>query len=138
MTAQRGSDFLLKIGDGGDPEVFSVLGAARTTALIVHNSAIDATDTDSGGLQKLEPLAGIQQMSLSVDGIFKDTAAEERLRTAAFGRLALNYQMAFPNGDTVGGAFFVEDYRRGGTFDGLETFSATFVRSGPAAFTAGA
>lgn len=136
MTSQKGRDLLLKIGNGGTPETFATLGAARTVAMQINNQPLDATTMDDAGIVKLAADAGAQAMSVKLDGLFKDAAAEEILRAAAFGRTVHNYRLYFPNGDYYQAAFVVESYSRGGSYDGLETFSVTLLRSGNGTFTA--
>lgn len=138
MPSQKGRDLLLKIGDGGDPETFATLGAARTTSMTVSNRPADATSMDDGGVRRLMGEAGMQDMRIRLDGLFKDAEAEELLRAAAFSGAARNYELVFPNGDKYAAAFAVEEYARGGIYDGLETFSVALLRSGAGTFTAGA
>ncbi|MCC7036558.1 MAG: hypothetical protein IT560_04545 [Alphaproteobacteria bacterium] len=138
MPSQNGRDLLLKIGDGGASESFAALGAARTTAMSINNRPADATTMDAGGMQKLIAGAGVQDMQVKMDGLFKDAAAEERLRHAAFNRTADNYELCFPNGDKYAACFVIAEYARGGSFDGLESFSVTLIRSGGGTFTGGA
>ena len=136
MTSQKGRDFLLKIGNGADPEIFTALGAARTNAMTVNNNPIDNTTMENNGVQALMSDAGIQTMQFNIDGLFKDTSAEETLRTAAMDRTVHNFQIVFPNGDTLEANFVIKEYNRGGAYDGLETFSAILIRSGTGSFTA--
>lgn len=138
MPSQKGRDLLLKIGDGGGPEVFTTVGAARTVSMLLNNQPVDNTTMDSNGFQGLQADAGVQTLEITLEGLFKDTAAEETLRLSAFNRTVKNYQLLFPNGDMLAAAFIIHDYRRGGSFDGLETFSVTFMRSGSSTFTPGA
>jgi TP901-1 family phage major tail protein len=137
MPSQKGRDLLLKIGDGGSPEAFTTIGAARTAALTLNNQPVDATSMDGGGLQEMRADAGLQSMQIRLDGIFKDSAAEELLRAAAFGRATCNYLLAFPNGDVYAAPFVVDSYARGGSYDGVETFSVALVRAGAGAWTPG-
>jgi predicted secreted protein len=137
MPSQKGRDFLLKIGNGGTPETFTTIGAARAVSLTINNNPADATVLDSAGVQEWKPDAGLQDMRIVMEGLFRDTAAEESLRAAAMGRTSNNYRIAFPNGDAYTAAFVVAQYARGGSYDGLETFSATFLRSGAGTFVAG-
>ena len=137
MPSQKGRDLLLKIGDGGGPEVFTAIGAARTVAMTLNNQPADATTMDSAGYQILQGDAGAQSLHIRLEGLFKDAAAEEVLRVAAFARSANNYELWFPNGDKYAAAFVVQEYQRGGAFDGLETFSVTLARSGAGTFTVG-
>jgi predicted secreted protein len=137
MPSQKGRDLLLKIGDGAAPESFTALGAARAVEMTVSNQPVDATTMDSGGLQLLQGEAGVQSLRLRLEGLFRDAAAEERLRAAAFARSTDNYELWFPNGDRYAAAFTVQEYQRGGAHDGLETFAVTLARSGGGAFTPG-
>jgi len=135
MTSQRGRDLLLKIGDGNTPETFLTLGAARTTGLTLNNQLVDATQMGAGGMQSFIAGAGVQSLQLRLEGLFKDSIAEEQLRAAAFGRSAPNFELQFPNGDKYAARFVVEDYARTGAYDGLESFSVTLRRSGNGVFT---
>lgn len=138
MSLQKGRDLLLKVGDGGAPEVFTTIGAARTAAVNLNNQPVDGTTVGSGGIQELVADAGVQSLKISLDGFFKDSAAEELLRAAAFARTAKNYDLIFPNGDSYRASFVVENYARSAAADGLEAFSVALARSGPGTFTPGA
>lgn len=139
MPSQKGRDLLLKIGNGASPtETFTTLGAARTVAMAMNNQPVDSTSMDSAGIQSMSSDAGVQTMSIRLEGLFKDAAAEETLRAAAFARTSKNYQLIFPNGDMYEGAFVIQEYARSGSYDGLETFSVSLIRNGVGTFTAGA
>lgn len=138
MASQKGRDLLLKIGDGEVSETFTALGAARATSMSIDNRPVDATTMDSGGVQVVMGEAGVQSMAVRLEGLFKDAAAEELLRAAAFARTAKNYELWFPNGDKYAASFVIGEYARGGSFDGLESFAVTLVRSGTGTFTEGA
>lgn len=138
MPSHKGRDFLFKIGDGEEEETFLTLGAARIVSLSLDNQPLDATAMDSQGLQELDAAGGVQTMVLRLDGLFKDTAAEEMLRAQAFNRTTAQYQILFPNGDQYTAGFVVEQYSRSGSFDGLESFTATLRRDGAGSFTPGA
>lgn len=136
MPSQKGRDFLLKIGDGAAPtENFTTIGAARTNALTINNNPLDATSMSDAGIQTMLADAGVQTMQITIDGLFKNAAAEEGLRAVAFARNANNFQMVFPNGDIYEASFVIAEYARSGAHDGLEIFSATLIRSGSGSFT---
>jgi len=137
MAAQKGRDLILKIGSGGESETFATIGAIRTNNMTLNNNPVDTTTMGDGGVQTMLADAGVQSMSISADGIFKDDTAEETLRAAAFARTPKNFELLFPNGDKFAGAFVVQDYNRTGAHDNVETFSVTLVRSGAGTFTAG-
>ena len=135
MTSQKGREKIKKIGDGEPSETFTALGAARTNSMRVNNNPVDNTAMDSDGVQSMIGDAGVQTLELTIDGLFKDAASEETLRDAAFTGATVNYQLAFPNGDVMQAPFVIREYSRGGTYDGLETFSAVLLRSGAGTFT---
>jgi TP901-1 family phage major tail protein len=138
MPSQKGRDFLFKIGDDGDPESFTSLGAARTNGMALNNNPVDSTTVDDEGVQTLIGDAGVQTMEVAIDGLFKDADAEETLRSVAFSGATKNFQLSFPNGDLYEAAFVIKEYKRSGTHDGLETFSAVLVRNGAGTYTTAA
>jgi len=137
MASQKGRDFLLKMGDGGGPETFTTIGAARTNSLSINNNPVDDTTMDDTGIQSMLGDAGVQSMQVTIDGLFKDAVVEETFRAAVFARTTNNFQLAFPNGDVLEAAFIIQDYNRSGSHDGLESFSATLIKSGATTFTPG-
>jgi predicted secreted protein len=137
MPSQNGRDLLLKIGNGGSPETFATIGAARTVDMSIGNQPADITAMNSNGVAVLQADAGVQSMEIMLQGLFKDSAAEEALRAAAFNRTANDYQLVFPNGAIYAACFVIGDYKRSGSYDGLESFTVMLLRSGSGAFTAG-
>lgn len=135
MTSYAGRGVLLKIADAEDPAVFLILGAARATVFDVSNDVADVTPLGSNGVAHYSAQATSQNARVSLQGIFKDSAAEERLRQSAQNAQICRYQMIFPNGDTYEADFIVESYRREGSHDGLEMFSAALIRSGEGVWT---
>jgi TP901-1 family phage major tail protein len=135
MPSFKGRDVLIKIGNGGGPETFATIGAARAVSMVLDNQPVDATTMDGQGLQSLQSDAGVQSLQIRVDGLFKDAAAEETFRAQAFARSLKNYELIFPNDDKYAAAFAIENYTRGGAYDGIETFSATLRRSGDGVYT---
>ena len=101
MTAQKGSLFLLKVGDGGGPETFTTVGGMRTTNFTLNNQAVDTTNKSSGQWRELLSGAGISSINISGSGVFTDDAAEETVRGYAFNNEIHNYQIAFGNGDVL-------------------------------------
>jgi predicted secreted protein len=137
MPSQNGRDLLLKIGDGGEPETFITIGAARTVEMSLDNQPVDATAMNSEGISVPRADAGVQSLAIMLQGLFKDSAAEELLRAAAFNRTANNYRLLFPNGANYAASFVIGDYRRSGSYEGLESFTVTLLRSGAGTYTGG-
>ena len=136
MAAQKGRDLLLKMGDGGGTEVFTTIAGCRTTSMSLSNNPVDVSTKDSAGVQEMLADAGVQSMTISIDGLFTDSAYEETFRAAAFARTAHNFQLVFDNGDDYVASFVIQDYSRSGGHDDAEAFSATLVRSGAGTYTA--
>ena len=49
MTAQRGRDLLIKVGDGGSPESFTSVAGLKATSLAFNAQTVDVTNADSTG-----------------------------------------------------------------------------------------
>ena len=79
MVAQKGSLFLLKVGDGGGPEVFTTVGGLRTTSFNINNGTVDVTNKDSSGMRELLAGGGIQTMSLSGEQLAQAIAEIHRI-----------------------------------------------------------
>ena len=53
MAAERGSAFLLKIGDGASPPGFVTVAGLKTTQLSINGDAVAITNKGSGGWREL-------------------------------------------------------------------------------------
>ena len=116
MAAQKGALFLLKVGDGGGPETFTTVGGLTTASFNINTASVDVTNMSSNGMRELLAGAGIQNMSLSGNGVFTDSAAEETVRANAAANSIDNYQLVAGNGDTWQGAFLITSYQRSDMF----------------------
>src|SRR3546814_14024506 len=76
MSAEKGSAFLLKVGDGGSPVAYATVAGLRTTQLSVNGEAVNVTNKDSGGWRELQSGAGVQSETVVGAGIFKGSAGE--------------------------------------------------------------
>lgn len=137
MPSQPGRDLLLKVADAATPETYHTVGAARMTAFDLVNEAPETTAVGADAAATYAA-GGVQTARISLQGLFKDSAAEERLRALAFAPQAAPCQLVFPNGDCYAADFIIESYRREGTHDGLESFTMTLLRTGSGSWTAGA
>ena len=50
MTAQRGKDLLIKLGDGGAPENFTTVAGLKATSLAFNATTVDITNADSADM----------------------------------------------------------------------------------------
>jgi hypothetical protein len=68
MAAERGSAFLLKIGDGASPPEFVTVAGLKTTQLSINGDAVAITNKGSGGWRELLSGAGVRSVSVAASG----------------------------------------------------------------------
>ena len=130
MSAEKGSAFLLKVGDGAAPPVFATLAGMRTTQLSVNGEAVNVTSKDSGGWRELLSGAGVRSVSVAASGIFTGSAAEARLRGNAIAGLLDDYELSFESGERMQGRFLVTRLDYAGDYNGERTYSLSLESSG--------
>jgi TP901-1 family phage major tail protein len=130
MSALKGDDLIIKIGDAGAPENFAEIGGMRATKIELSRKSIILNHRESGAWQNLQPNAGIQKLIVTGAGMFTDAASEETLRALAFSGANKNFQLLFPNGDMASGAFQVMSYVRVGDYDTEEQYALTLESAG--------
>ncbi len=137
MTAESGRGFLVKIGDGGNPELFQTVAGLRATALVIDAEPVDVTNKDSGGWRALLPGAGTRRVRVSGNGVFWNSAAESTMRGHALAGTVANYELVFENGDLFTGPFLVTSLEYAGDHNGERTYAVTLESAGAIAFTPG-
>lgn len=131
MAAERGSAFLLKIGDGENAPIYSTIAGLKTTQLAINGDGVTITHKGSGGWRELLSGAGIRSVSVSATGIFTGSVAEGRLRALALNGLVAPYQLSFESGETMTGDFLVTRLEYAGDFNGERNYSLVLESSGP-------
>lgn len=53
MPAEKGSAFLLKVGDGAEPPVYATIAGLRSTQLTINSDAVVITNKGSGACRNL-------------------------------------------------------------------------------------
>jgi len=135
MSAQKGKDLLIKIGDGADPETFATVAGLRATTLAFNAQTVDITSADSANMWRELLDAGVKSATLSGSGVFKDAASDEALRIAFFNQTLPNFQIAIPNFGTVTGPFKITSLQYDGPYDGEVKISLSLASAGALAFT---
>jgi TP901-1 family phage major tail protein len=107
MAAEKGSAFLLKVGNGSEPPVFSTVAGMRTTQMQVNGEAVNVTSKESGGWRELLSGAGVRSVSVSASGIFTGSAAELRVKANALSGAIDDYELSFESGERLRGRFLV-------------------------------
>lgn len=133
MAAEKGSAFLLKVGDGGSPLSYATIGGMRTTQLSVNGDAVNVTSKDSGGWRELLSGAGVRSVSVAASGIFTGTAAETRIKGNALGGAIDDYELSFESGEKLRGRFLVTRLDYAGDHGGERTYAVALESSGEVA-----
>jgi predicted secreted protein len=107
MTAQKGSAFLLKIGDG-----------------------VVVTHKESGGWRELLSGAGTRSVSVSAAGIFLGSDAEAAIRANALAGTIEQYELSFEDGEKLRGQFLVQRLDYAGDFNGERNYTLQLESSG--------
>lgn len=130
MPIERGSAFLLKVGNGATPVVYATVAGLRTTQLSINGEAIVVTNKGSGGWRELLSGAGVRSVSVSGAGVFTGSAAETRLRSNALAGLVDDYELSFEGGEKLRGKFLLTRLDFAGDFNGERTYTVALESSG--------
>ena len=130
MAAEKGSAFLLKIGDGADPVSYTTIAGLRTTQLTVNGEPVVITSKDSAGWRQLLSGAGIRSVSVSGAGVFTGSDAELRIRDHALNGLIDSYELSFESGEIMRGNFLVARLDYSGDFNGERSYTMSLESSG--------
>ncbi|WP_166041553.1 phage major tail protein, TP901-1 family [Sphingosinicella sp. YJ22] len=130
MSAEKGSAFLLKVGDGATPPAYATVAGLRTTQLSVNGEAVNVTTKDSSGWRDLLSGAGTRSVSVAGSGIFTGSAAEARLKTNALAGLLDDYELSFESGERMRGRFLVTRLDYSGDYNGERTYTLALESSG--------
>ena len=135
MAAEKGSAFLLKVGNGGTPPVYATVAGMRTTQLSVNGEAVNVTSKDSGGWRELLSGAGVRSVSVAGSGIFTGSAAEARLKGNALSGALDDYELSFESGERMTGRFLVTRLDYSGDYNGERNYALSLESSGPVVST---
>jgi len=129
--AEKGSAFLLQIGDGATPtEVFTTVAGLRSTSFTINGETVDVTNKSSAGWRELLDGAGVATMSISGSGVFQNDTEMRKIRDLAVTRAVNNYQIIFGSGDIYSGAFQVTSVEQAGEHNGEVTYTVAMESAG--------
>ena len=135
MTAQRGKDLLIKIGDGASPENFTSVAGLRATTLAFNATSVDVTNSDSVDMwRELLADGGVKSASISGSGVFKDVASDAMLRSSFFDQTLCNWQIVIPSFGTVAGPFKITALQYDGPYDGELKLTLSLASAGALTF----
>jgi TP901-1 family phage major tail protein len=130
MAAERGSAFLLKIGDGSATPTYSTVAVLKTTQLTINGNAVEITNKGSGGWRELLSGAGVRSVSVAASGIFTGSAAEGQVKSLALTGNLESYQLSFESGEQMQGEFLVTRLEYAGDFNGERNYTIALESSG--------
>jgi len=130
MSAERGSAFLLKVGNGAAPLAYATVAGLRTTQLSVNGEMVAITSKDSGGWRELLSGAGVRSVSVSGAGVFTGSAAELRIKGNALSGAIDDYRLSFESGETLSGRFLVTRLDYAGDYNGERSYTLSLESSG--------
>ncbi|HYJ81870.1 MAG TPA: phage tail protein [Allosphingosinicella sp.] len=133
MAAEKGSAFLLKVGNGGEPPVFATVAGMRTTQMSVNGEAVNVTSKDSGGWRELLSGAGVRSVSVAASGIFTGSEAEIRIKSNALAGQIDDYELSFESGERLRGRFLVTRLDYSGDYNGERNYALSLESSGAVA-----
>lgn len=131
MAAEKGSAFLLKIGDGGVPVAYTAVAGLRTTQVAINAEPVAITHKGSGGWRQLLSGAGIRTVSVAGSGVFTGSAQEFRLKTKALTGEVDDYELIFESGERLTGAFLIRQLEYAGDYNGERSYTLALESSGP-------
>jgi len=130
MTAEKGSAFLLKIGDGGSPVSYTTIAGLRTTQMSINGDPVVITNKDSGGWRQLLSGAGVRSVSVSGAGVFTGSDAETRMKNHALGGTIDAFELSFESGEKMQGDFLISRLDYSGDFNGERSYTMSLESSG--------
>lgn len=135
MSAQRGKEMLLKIGDEGVPVQFTTIGGLRTKTLSFNAQAVDITHAESAGWRELLSAAGVRQASVSGNGVFLDDIAAALVRDVFFLDEIRIWQMIIPDFGIIEGPFLLTNLDYAGEHRAEVSMSLALESAGSLNFT---
>ena len=130
MAVEKGSAFLLKVGDGAAAPVYSTVAGLRTTQLSINGEAVVITSKASGGWRELLSGAGVRSVSVAAAGVFTGSGAEGRIKASALSGAIDDYELSFESGERMRGRFLVTRLDYAGDFNGERSYTLSLESSG--------
>jgi len=136
MAAQTGKSVLVKrVPTGGGASV--TVAGGRSKSITLNKETVDITDSDSTGQwRELLAGAGVKNVSVSLSGVFKDSAVEGLVLGDFTGDVLSTYELVVPALGTFSGTYDIPSLEYSGEYNGEVQYSMTFESAGAISFTA--
>lgn len=122
----RGQLFLLKIGDGQEPETFTTVAGQRSGSSTLSQQPVDVSSKDGSRWKQLLE-GGVRGLKLQARGLINDAASYQLLHSLASQGVTRNYQITFGNGFAFTGPFQIETWAAEGEYRDSQQYDLTLV-----------
>lgn len=133
MTANVGRTITVYWGtESPQPAVAGI----REKSITLSGEAVDITNDDSNGWRQLLDAAQVNGVEMSASGVLlNDTLRADWFAGASTpGSRMQPTTFEYPDGGTVTGTFYLQEYSETGNHDGEITFEATWMSNGVVAY----
>jgi TP901-1 family phage major tail protein len=141
MAAKKGRALIVKFDDTATGALVAIEGA-RNGSISFGNETVDITNKDDesslGFLhRRLLEQAGVTSITITVDGVFTDTATQEKMFEAARKNTHPRLSIVIPgtSGGVYSGSFAVASADASGAYNNEIAWSGTFESAGEIAYT---
>ena len=124
------SIFLLKIGDGQNPQNFTDVAGVRAASINSSAPMVENSGPATGEFRNIETGAGVKSLDITGSGIVLSNTNFTELLAAHRAGLAKNYQLHFENDEVVECAFFISQINRDVSSRDEEKFTITLNSTG--------
>ena len=139
MTAQKGKDILIKILTSleDQPKAYETMAGLRAHNISLNTTSVDVSNaSQSHQWRELLAGAGIQTMSVSGEGVFRDGNADEKIRSEFINGTISEWLIHIPSFYDVSGKFQVIGLEYAGEYDGEVTWRMSLESAGELTFSA--
>ncbi|WP_114286023.1 phage tail tube protein [Candidatus Halocynthiibacter alkanivorans] len=139
MVKTLGRALLLKVGDGGGPEVFSAFGALNSKTFSINNTQIDVTTPDNTTPETkmwFASLPGVASAAFSGDCLIEDLAVFKQLVALSMADdNSVNLEVVVPGIGTFAAAFRLDTLEFSGEQEGAQKGSMSLSSTGAVVYT---
>jgi predicted secreted protein len=113
----------------------NAIPGVRQKAIKRNGAAVDVTSDENSGVRKLLEDAAQDNIDISLSGVTKVRTLMQDWHAGTRTRAVV---ITYPDGSTLAGNFFLQDYTDTGPYNEAITFEAELLSDGPIIFTPGA
>jgi len=139
MAAQKGKDILVKIltSQAGASKTYQTMAGLRTHTLSFNANVVDISNaSQTHTWRELLAGSGLKTMSVSGEGVFRDAAADEKIRASFVDGSIIEWLIHIPHFYDIVGNFQITELQYAGEYDGEMTWRLSLESAGELTWTA--